>query len=264
MLIECDTDYPELNWKLLKKRNKVNKIKFWDRDPWNFYPYVKNASRSLHLADAILIFSEYAKNTLIAAGITKERIYLASPPADKKYFEIENQRFRDPEFFWVGNHGLRKGIDLLAPAWLKYKNGGGRGHLHICGEISPSQRKFRQHLKTLSDVKDHDKVNMYDFLRSSKKILLSPSISEGLPRVVVETMSAGSPVIATRAGGAELVKHNESGWVIEHDEGSLYEAIVAADSNWNEVSRMGEKARRDIIERTSSFYETVIRLILSN
>jgi len=46
-------------------------------------------------------------------------------------------------------------------------------------------------------------------------ILINPSISEGLPNVVLEGMALGKPVIATAVGGVpELICHGESGFLV--------------------------------------------------
>ena len=46
--------------------------------------------------------------------------------------------------------------------------------------------------------------------------LLMPSRNEGLPRVAIEAMAAGKPVIATDVGGtSEVVNHGETGILVD-------------------------------------------------
>jgi len=56
---------------------------------------------------------------------------------------------------------------------------------------------------------------IYDYLEQAK-ILILPSFYEGLPNVILEAMSVGVPVIATRVGGIpDVVKDGETGLLVE-------------------------------------------------
>jgi glycosyltransferase involved in cell wall biosynthesis len=51
------------------------------------------------------------------------------------------------------------------------------------------------------------------------RVAALPSFSEGLPRVVLEAMLTGTPVIGTRVGGIpELIRDGETGWLIPPDD----------------------------------------------
>jgi L-malate glycosyltransferase len=55
----------------------------------------------------------------------------------------------------------------------------------------------------------------YKFLKQAS-VLILPSIIEGLPAVILEAFYAKIPVVAYGVGGvAEVVKNNETGWLIE-------------------------------------------------
>lgn len=61
------------------------------------------------------------------------------------------------------------------------------------------------------------------------KLSILTSRWEGLPRVIPESLSAGVPVVVTRAGGsAEAVREGETGYVVEHgDWNGMAERILA-------------------------------------
>jgi colanic acid/amylovoran biosynthesis glycosyltransferase len=88
-------------------------------------------------------------------------------------------------------------------------------------------------------------------IRESRALLL-PSLAEGLPIVIMEAMAMGRPVIATNiAGVPELVVPGETGWLVPAgDEHALAEAMRAAlSAKPHDIARMGEAARRRVLER---------------
>lgn len=81
-----------------------------------------------------------------------------------------------------------------------------------------------------------------------------PSVSaEGLPNVVLESMAAGLPVVATDSGGTlEAVKHGETGFLVpKADAGALAHAVGTLLDDAVLCRRMGEAGRRRIVDEFS-------------
>ena len=90
-------------------------------------------------------------------------------------------------------------------------------------------------------------------LEASRGLVL-PSFSEGLPVVLMEAMALRRPVLATYVGGVpELVLPGETGWLVPA--GSVDDLAAAMEYFLNrpveELTRMGEAARRRVLERHS-------------
>jgi glycosyltransferase involved in cell wall biosynthesis len=87
------------------------------------------------------------------------------------------------------------------------------------------------------------------YLQASDALVL-PSHSEGMPQVVLEAMSCGLPVVATRVGGVpEAVLHGETGLLVAAgDVPGLREALrrVTADGDFRRAAgrRGAERARQ--------------------
>ncbi len=82
-------------------------------------------------------------------------------------------------------------------------------------------------------------------------LLALPSLTEGLPNVILEAFAAELPVVATEAGGvAELVRP-ETGWLVK-DRARLAETLVEA---LREPAEAGRRARRahDLVASDFSF-----------
>ena len=76
-------------------------------------------------------------------------------------------------------------------------------------------------------------------------VLVLPSISEGLGRVIIEAMAAATPVIASDVGGIpEIVKDGDNGFLVPPgDERGLAEKLRWILKNPHEARRMGRRAR---------------------
>jgi glycosyltransferase involved in cell wall biosynthesis len=77
-------------------------------------------------------------------------------------------------------------------------------------------------------------------------IFVLPSLNEGMGRVLVEAMSAGLPIVASRVGGIpDLVKDGENGLLVPPaDAGALERAISDLLSDKARRKRMGETGKR--------------------
>jgi len=94
-----------------------------------------------------------------------------------------------------------------------------------------------------------DKVNFAgamaheDILKSYREadILVNPSLSESFGMTLVEAMSSGTPVIATRIGGMpEIVEESGGGFVYERES----ELLAAMDHLLEEPASRGEMGLR--------------------
>jgi glycosyltransferase involved in cell wall biosynthesis len=84
-------------------------------------------------------------------------------------------------------------------------------------------------------------------------ILVLPSLTEGLPRVLLEAMACGKPVIGTAVGGIpELIEDGVSGFLVPPDDvASLAESIKKLLADEGLARDMGQRGR-DFVARTFS------------
>ena len=80
-------------------------------------------------------------------------------------------------------------------------------------------------------------------------LYIQPSISEGLPRSVIEAMCLRKPVVVTEKGGAkELVKEGINGYVVPGKSAkAIAEKINYCYQNRETLREMGEKSRERIL-----------------
>ncbi|MCY3781297.1 MAG: glycosyltransferase family 4 protein [Chloroflexi bacterium] len=142
----------------------------------------------------------------------------------------------------------RKGVHHLLNAFAQLDEPGAQ--LHLVGKAENSDyaaglRGQAEELGIADRVRFCGAVSQAELARyfASARVMVLPSLSEGLGRVVVEAMLVGAPVIGSRVGGIpDLIRHGENGLLVEagdvDDLAAALKQIYRAD-----VKAMGEKAR---------------------
>lgn len=157
--------------------------------------------------------------------------------SDLKRFEaIERQVKRDRVFLFSGSLIARKGVDLLAAAFLRLAGEVPNVRLKIAGD-----GELRQALvKKLASVSERvEFVGFRDWHElpreyASADVLCVPSRYDGWGLVVPEGLASGLPVIATDRMGAglEFIEKGLNGWLIPAgDEDALLNAMREAALN---------------------------------
>ncbi len=94
-------------------------------------------------------------------------------------------------------------------------------------------------------------------------LLLLPSRSEGLPRIVIEAFCRGRPVVGTRSGGIpDIVKDGVNGVLVEpEDPAALADAIVSVLSEHELQEELAEGALASAAEwlQTPEQYAAQVR-----
>jgi glycosyltransferase involved in cell wall biosynthesis len=124
----------------------------------------------------------------------------------------------------------------------------GDGEMRTDIEDKINQHKLDEHV-SITGWMSSDRVKE-EILKAKFTIL--PSFAEGLPVVIMESMSLEIPVISTFiAGIPELIKHEENGWLVAAGDvtglATALENALKMDSK--QIALLGKKARISAIER---------------
>jgi glycosyltransferase involved in cell wall biosynthesis len=162
--------------------------------------------------DRFIALSAFAKKKLIEGGLPESKI-------------LVKQNFVDPDpgarsgssgnYLFVGRLTEEKGVRTLIQCW---KSGTDLPLLTFVGR-GPLEDEVRDAAAAMKNVewlgsRNSDEVSE---LMGSAKALLCPSLwYEAMPRVVIESMAVGTPVIASRLGSyPEMIADGESGVLFE-------------------------------------------------
>ena len=183
--------------------------------------------------------------------------------------------FQNGQEIWLGTVGTLiplKGIQYLLKAMPIIRQQFPEVHLEIIGE-GPYRKKLEKQTKKLKLTKF---VKFAGFQADVEKSLakldlyVQPSVSESFGLAIVQAMSVGLPVVATRTGGIpELVTEGKSGILIEAGNSkAIAEAVLKLLFDHSLARKMGEMARRestvrfnlkDMILDVENLYEEVVK-----
>jgi glycosyltransferase involved in cell wall biosynthesis len=166
----------------------------------------------------------------------------------KTNYRIQNERFK---IVSVGRFVKEKNyenlIKYLSKLEFKY-------HLTLIGggELKGS------YIKLISDLRQNDNVTLIDWIDQkdfiniliNNDIYIQSSVSEGMPRTIVEAMALQMPVIATRVGSIEGVVENEvNGLLISTTEEEMIKAVYRLFNSEALRAALAFKARKDVVEK---------------
>ena len=151
----------------------------------------------------------------------------------------------DDKRVWIGCGATwastRKGLDLLPDA-LKGISEIPLGLL-LWGEAPKCEWPAGLDVRVIGRVDSSEKLST---LYSACDLFVCPSRADNLPNTVLESLSCGTPVVGSRAGGiSDMVRPGSSGWLFSEDtpssfEGAIREAL-ANKNGWNDLRQTCRK-----------------------
>lgn len=164
----------------------------------------------LEHADHILVLSELARDSYVAAGLPAARITVVPLGYDPAVFRapVAASVSRPMRFVFVGNSSYTKGLDVLLDAAALLRAEGVPFRLAVIGDVeaaAPPGVEMRGKLAQHAIARE--------FSRSDCLVL--PSRCDGFGMVVAEALGSGLPaIVSEQVGARDLVRHSDAGWTV--------------------------------------------------
>lgn len=133
-------------------------------------------------------------------------------------------------FFYSGSLIHRKGVDVLARAFLKLLADGHKARLVFLGEgdLRPELETMLRGHEALVEFLGFKDWEELPGVYASADVLCVPSRHDGWALVVPEGLAAGLPVIATTTTGAavDLIQHGVNGWLVPCDDVAAFASAM--------------------------------------
>ena len=210
--------------------------------------------RCLRHADAWQAISKRIATELVGKGIPAGRIFAIPNAVDTVRFrKVERTPGAGPRFVFIGRLVHEKGLDTLLDAFVDTLHRCPEAQLRIVG-TGPLEAMLKLRATELgiaSQVEFTGHREDIETLLAEADIGLLPSRIEGLSNTLLECMSAGLPMIASRVSGSEdMVRSGDNGWLFDPGDRAALAACLAEAALLPPERRQAMGARaRETVER---------------
>ncbi len=230
--------------------------------------------------------SHALKAATVVTGVTRHLCRLAAGMHDRAtHFiakSVDTERFRPetPDNSLVASLGLgestvigysgelreKKGMRFLLPAFAELARSRDVRLLLIGGVRQDAMPAFEEFARLAPLARE--RIHIVEYARSPKRlsrllslcdVLAFPSLQEGMPNAVLETMAAARPVLATAVGGhLDILEHGRTGALLGLDAldqlpGAIVEMLELPEA---ERAAMGIAAREHVVRNHSPAAES--------
>jgi glycosyltransferase involved in cell wall biosynthesis len=217
---------------------------------------------------SVIAITDFTRRYLIETyHIPAEKVDLIYQGTDTKRFRHADNAWKEAQIRYpipgdaspilgsIGSFEPRKGHPVLFEALKELVNSFlPNVHLMMVGD-GPDEMMLKERVKTLGIERN---VSFFPFTDEPNIIFerldmtVLPSLNkEGLPNVLLESMSMGVPVVSSNIGGiSEIVSDGETGFMVEPgNKSALADAIQKIWANPDNYQEMKLKARKLIVNQ---------------
>ena len=241
-----------------------------DRAPYLTAMQKRVQRYACQFADCVLVNADAVKDWLIDEGYDESKISVIRNGVDTSRFDDppapltlrrELGLADDTPLVGVVSRLTRlKGLENFLEAAASVRARVPNARFLIVGETSPMNREYLPELQRYAEQCGVADAVIFTGLRAdvpgvlaSLTVSVMPSLNEALSNVVLESMAAGAPTVATRVGGTpEAVTDGETGLLVAPgDSAALADAIVRLLANRPLAAQLGHAARARIADHFS-------------
>ena len=212
------------------------------------------ARRELGNVGRFIAISKFIGDKLIQGGIPADKVRICGNFIDQASVPADLGSANGKHFLYLGRLSAEKGIHTLLAALRSVPHVqcifAGSGPLQAEIEKQLAEPALA-HVRRIGFVEGQRKLHL---LREAKA-LVAPSVCyENFPMAIVESLSNGVPVIASRIGGLpELVDDGVNGLLVPAgDAGALAQAMKRLDTDPELTAGLGKNARQLAADRFSA------------
>lgn len=216
--VTCELEIPALGY--LRDILRLSKQAINDINQLDVIVAVSHATRRWHIEQGM----DPQRIEVVYNGVDLERFFPLPSRFDRSIRTELGMELDDPIVLFVGQIGVRKGVDLLIESFTRIANQHPNCHLLIVGERNSTKQEaveFENHIHKMVRQADNSsqvatcpaspvaprvhwlgrRTDVAEIMRQST-IVIHPARQEPLGRVLLEAAACGLPIITTNVGGS--------------------------------------------------------------
>lgn len=212
----------------------------------DLYVYPPNNLKDiLDKADGVMTVSSANKKYIedkYKINSKKIKIFRLGAQKDKKV-EVKEYEKRKNKMVYIGRFEKIKGIDILMESLNKIKNDLEKNNyvveIYGAGKLENYIKKFIQDKDLEKKVVLKGWINQNEIMRvmNESKLTLLSSYSEGLPVVLMQAISVGTPIVANDVGGVREIVTGETGILNLEIKSEAFSQSITKFLNLNEIEK---------------------------
>ena len=203
----------------------------------------KQMLRAFDRADEVITVSRDLAGKIVPLATASTRCNVVYNGVSFDKFTLSDATTHSKSFLYIGNLLTTKGVYELASAAALLKARGLDFTLDIVGK-GPESDKLKAQISSdnLDDIVTFHGAVLHDdipALLAKARALVLPSYREGVPNVIMESLAAGVPPVATAVGGIpEIVRDGENGILVQElNASTLADAMQKAlEKDWDNAA----------------------------
>jgi glycosyltransferase involved in cell wall biosynthesis len=216
--------------------------------------------RKLHYLDKLITLCTISTTEAINEGFNEGMIKVIPNGVDTLQLKPLAKKSSKTTLIYVGRLVKTKGVHILLDAFHQILKNGISASLIIAGD-GPEREKLvslTHRLGISSNTHFHGSVKNVAPLLQKSDVFVLPSSVEGLPNALLEAMSCGLAVVATRVGGnTEIIEDGINGLLIDPEDSQLLSITLMKILKEKEtIEKLGRNARKTIEDGFSIDYIT--------
>lgn len=234
---------------------------------------------SLRQAHRVISVSGALRERVLELGLPPEQVIVQHNGVDREKFTLQDGAAiragldlppNRPIILYVGNFVPEKGVDTLVTAIKHLRESGqkdvllalvGSGSLEPMLHSLVAQHGLQDSVR-FCGRKPHDEIP--DWMAACDVFCL-PSLREGCPNVVLESLSSGRPVVASRVGGVPELLDDTTGLLVPAGQPEAFAKALhtALCRNWN-AEALRESTRHNSWELAGDAYYAALESAVNN
>jgi glycosyltransferase involved in cell wall biosynthesis len=235
---------------------------------------IENERQQVLAADMVFCPNDEVLASVIAYGVPASRCFKTSYGWEPERFlgkSVITPKVEGLNVIFAGTGDVRKGLPVLLEAWDLANI---KGRLILAGVIEPIVREKYSKILERLDVKELGYVTDLGSAYRSADVFCFLSWEEGGPMVTIEALGCGLPCLVTKMGGAGIVEHLKTGYIVNSgDVKAVADALATFANDQSLVEEMAKNAiavaqeytwEKVALKRRNALIEMREKYLLSN